>query len=72
MKYNRLDGTQHLGNAAAERRDRRKDAALQENGYTGLRLLTQDVGKHLDDLLDAILRTISRLKRDRVTENLPP
>ncbi|EKE08656.1 MAG: hypothetical protein ACD_17C00064G0001 [uncultured bacterium] len=34
-----LDGAQHLGNAEAYRRDRRKDALLQENGYTVLRCL---------------------------------
>jgi very-short-patch-repair endonuclease len=40
------------------RRDRRKDSLLQENGYFVLRFLSEDVGKHLDDVLDAILRTL--------------
>ena len=54
-----LDGGQHLGDADAYRRDRRKDALLQENGYLILRFLTEDVGKHLDRVLDAILRALS-------------
>jgi very-short-patch-repair endonuclease len=55
-----LDGGQHLGDAEAYRRDRRKDALLQENGYLILRFLAEDVGKHLDRVLDAILRALSR------------
>jgi superfamily II DNA or RNA helicase/very-short-patch-repair endonuclease len=54
-----LDGGQHLGDAEAYRRDRRKDALLQENGYLILRFLAEDVGKHLDRVLDAILRALS-------------
>ena len=54
-----LDGGQHLGDADAYRRDRRKDALLQENGYLILRFLAEDVGKHLDQVLDAILRALS-------------
>lgn len=44
------------------RRDRRKDALLQENGYFVLRFLAEDVGKRLDDVLDSILRTQSHKK----------
>ncbi len=54
-----LDGSQHLGDADAYRRDRRKDALLQENGYLVLRFLTEDVGRCLDQVLDAILRALS-------------
>jgi len=54
-----LDGGQHLGDADAYRRDRRKDALLQENGYLILRFLAEDVGKHLDRVLDAIVRALS-------------
>jgi superfamily II DNA or RNA helicase/very-short-patch-repair endonuclease len=54
-----LDGSQHLGDAEAYRRDRRKDALLQENGYRVLRFLAEDVGKNLDQVLDAILRALS-------------
>ena len=55
-----LDGGQHLGDADAYRRDRRKDALLQENGYRVLRFLAEDVGKRFDQVLDAILRALSR------------
>ncbi|MEW6751878.1 MAG: DEAD/DEAH box helicase family protein [Candidatus Latescibacterota bacterium] len=51
-----LDGAQHLGDPDAYRRDRRKDRLLQEHGYVVLRFLAEDVGPHLDELLDAILR----------------
>jgi superfamily II DNA or RNA helicase/very-short-patch-repair endonuclease len=54
-----LDGAQHLGDADAYRRDRRKDMLLQENGYLVLRFLTEDVGKRLDEVLDSILRALS-------------
>ena len=58
-----LDGPQHLANAEAYRRDRRKDVLLQENGYFVLRFLAEDVGKHLDTVLDAILRTLAQRRR---------
>ena len=54
-----LDGGQHLANADAYRRDRRKDALLQEHGYFVLRFLAEDVGMRLDAVLDQILRTLS-------------
>jgi superfamily II DNA or RNA helicase/very-short-patch-repair endonuclease len=54
-----LDGPQHLADLDAYRRDRRKDALLQENGYFVLRFLVEDVNQHLDNVLDSILRTIS-------------
>jgi len=54
-----LDGGQHLGDPDAYRRDRRKDALLQENGYLVLRFLAEDVGKNLDQVLDVILRALS-------------
>jgi very-short-patch-repair endonuclease len=54
-----LDGGQHFGDADAYRRDRRKDALLRENGYLVLRFLAEDVGKYLDQVLDAILRALS-------------
>ena len=40
-----LDGGQHLAGAGAYRRDRCKDALLQEHGYFVLRFLAEDVGK---------------------------
>jgi very-short-patch-repair endonuclease len=54
-----LDGAQHLSDADAYRRDRRKDMLLQEHGYLVLRFLAEDVGRQLDTVLDAILRTLA-------------
>jgi len=54
-----LDGAQHLADPVAYRRDRRKDQLLQENGYFVLRFLAEDVGRELDSVLDAILRSLS-------------
>ena len=48
-----------MGGPEAYRRDRRKDQLLQEHGYCVLRFLAEHVGKRLDHVLDAILRTIS-------------
>jgi len=53
-----LDGDQHLDDAQAYRRDRRKDVLLQENGYFILRFLARDVSQNLDNVLDTILRRI--------------
>ena len=58
-----IDGSQHLANAEAYRRDRRKDQLLQEHGYFVLRFLADDVAKNLDCVLDAILRTLSHRRR---------
>jgi len=66
-----LDGAQHLGDPVAYRRDRRKDQLLQENGYLVLRFLAEDVGKELDLVLDAILRSIgNRASRVSATRTL--
>ena len=54
-----LDGPQHLADPDAYRRDRRKDALLQENGYFVLRFLAEDVGKNLDLVLDSIVRALA-------------
>jgi len=54
-----LDGLQHFGDLDAYRRDRRKDALLQENGYFVLRFLTEDVNKRLGEVLDAIHRALT-------------
>lgn len=58
-----LDGAQHLSDAAAYRRDRRKDQLLQENGYWVLRFLAEDVGKELELVLDTILRALAHRQR---------
>jgi superfamily II DNA or RNA helicase/very-short-patch-repair endonuclease len=57
-----LDGEQHLADEDAYRHDRRKDYLLQENGYLVLRFLAADLGKHLDEVLDAILRALAHQK----------
>jgi very-short-patch-repair endonuclease len=62
-----LDGPQHF-EPAAYRSDRRKDALLQEHGYFVLRFLAEDVGKRLDEVLDAILRTISHRRTAKVRQ----
>lgn len=59
-----LDGAQHLSDAVAYRRDRHKDRLLQENGYRVLRFLAEDVGKDLDSVLDAILRSLVNCERE--------
>jgi very-short-patch-repair endonuclease len=61
-----LDGAQHLSDPDAYRRDRRKDALLQENGYFVLRFLAEDVGKNLDQVLDAVLRALARQQRKAI------
>jgi hypothetical protein len=53
-----LDGAQHFADAAAYRRDRRKDVLLQQNGCFVLRFLTEDAGKRLDQVLDTILASL--------------
>jgi len=58
-----IDGGQHLGDVEAWRRDRRKDAALQANGYFVLRFLAADLGQHLDTVLDTVQRTLTYLRR---------
>ena len=54
-----LDGARHFADVDAYRRDRRKDALLQQNGYFVLRFLTEDAGSRLDQVLDAILAALS-------------
>ena len=60
-----LDGAQHFADAEAYRRDRRKDALLQQNGYFVLRFLTEDVGRHLDQILDAVLAALVHREKSR-------
>lgn len=62
-----LDGAQHLADADAYRRDRRKDALLQQHGYLVLRFLAEDAGKQLDDVLDTILAALAHRQSRRKT-----
>jgi superfamily II DNA or RNA helicase/very-short-patch-repair endonuclease len=66
-----LDGSQHLNCTDAYRRDRRKDILLQENGYIVLRFLAEDVGKRLDEVLDAILRALTHQRRKQDGRSMP-
>lgn len=61
-----IDGSQHLGDAAAYRCDRRKDAMLQSHGYLVLRFLADDLGKELDAVLDTVLRMMAWRDRDGI------
>jgi very-short-patch-repair endonuclease len=60
-----LDGAQHLDDAEAYRRDRRKDVCLQEHGYFVLRFLAEDLSRNLDGVLDAILRALAHRRHNR-------
>jgi superfamily II DNA or RNA helicase/very-short-patch-repair endonuclease len=60
-----LDGSQHLSDPEAYRRDRRKDRLLQQNGYLILRFLAEDVGKDLDGVLDSILQSLTWRERSK-------
>jgi superfamily II DNA or RNA helicase/very-short-patch-repair endonuclease len=62
-----LDGPQHLADAEAYRRDRRKDALLQQNGYFVLRFLAEDIGKSLDHVLDTILAALVHWQKSRTS-----
>lgn len=53
-----LDEAQHLADPEAYRRDRRKDALLQQNGYFVLRFLAEDLGKRLEYVLDTVLAAL--------------
>jgi very-short-patch-repair endonuclease len=59
-----LDGAQHLDGEEAYRRDRHKDRLLQEHGYIVLRFLATDIGRHLDLVLDTVLRTLAHRSRE--------
>jgi len=60
-----LDGSQHLSDPEAYRRDRRKDRLLQQNGYLVLRFLAEDVGKDLDGVMDSIRQSLTGRERSR-------
>jgi superfamily II DNA or RNA helicase/very-short-patch-repair endonuclease len=60
-----LDGGQHLADAEAYRRDRRKDALLQQNGYFVLRFLAEDAGKRLDQVLDTVLAALVHCEKNK-------
>jgi hypothetical protein len=51
-----LDGARHFSDHDAYRRDREKDYLLQEGGYRIVRFLAEDLGSHINVVLDTILR----------------
>ena len=61
-----LDGPQHLSDPDAYRRDRRKDALLQQNGYLVLRFLVEDLSLRLDATLDAIIGATTRQRAGKL------
>ena len=67
-----LDGPQHLSDADAYRRDRRKDSLLQRHGYIVLRFLAEDVGKHLDLVLDTIIATLASRECREMPQTIKP
>lgn len=58
-----IDGAQHLGDVDAWRRDRRKDALLEQHGYFVMRFLAADIGKRLDEVLDSIMAVMAMRER---------
>lgn len=53
-----IDGYHHFTNSAAYRRDRRKDALLQQHGYYVLRFLADDVVSDLETICEAVRHAI--------------
>jgi hypothetical protein len=55
-----IDGYYHFGEPEAYRRDRKKDWALQHEGYVVLRFLADDVMEHVGPVLERIASTVRR------------
>ena len=66
-----LVGAQHLADADAYRRDRRKDTLLQQHGYLVLRFLAEDAGKHLDGVPPRDFGAPSSLRAPRGPTSIP-
>lgn len=60
-----IDGYHHFRDAAAYRRDRHKDIALQQLGYTVVRVLASDVEDELAYVVDTIDRAIEHQLREK-------
>lgn len=54
-----IDGFHHFREPEAYRRDRRKDALLQRQGFLVLRFLAADVVERLEEILEEIRRTVA-------------
>lgn len=66
-----LDGTQHLGDSEAYRRDRAKDLRLQEHGFMVVRVLAEDVCERLDVVLDTVLRAVAHCRQREGASGYP-
>jgi hypothetical protein len=66
-----IDGYHHFQDSEAYRRDRRKDLALQRQGYVVLRFLAQDVVARLEEILDTISEVISQ-RREALSQGSSP
>lgn len=55
-----VDGYHHFTDAERYRRDRRKDALLQEQGFLVLRFLADDVVPRLETIIDAVRTAVAR------------
>lgn len=53
-----VDGYYHFRDAGAYRRDRRKDALLQREGFLVVRVLATDVAERTDEVMDAVLTAV--------------
>jgi hypothetical protein len=65
-----IDGYRHFQDAAAYRRDRRKDALLQKQGYLVLRFRAEDVVTRMEEILEEI-RAAAAFRRVTLGKNLP-
>jgi hypothetical protein len=54
-----VDGYHHFQDPEAFRRDRRKDLKLQKHGYLIVRVLADDVGQRLEEVMDTITAAIA-------------
>ena len=54
-----VDGYHHFHDPAAFRRDRRKDLELQKHGYLVVRVLADDVGQRLEEVMETIVAGVA-------------
>ncbi len=65
-----IDGYYHFRDPEAYRRDRRKDALLQEHGWFVMRFLADDVVSDLEGVLRGIERTLARREITKVSQHI--
>ena len=64
-----VDGYHHFRDEAGYRRDRRKDLLLQSHGYLVVRVLAEDVVRHLEDVLASIRSAVASRRADLSSSN---